>query len=199
MIHIMPDKSVRVTSRFPNGHGTVYFDLEHGNGFTLEHDQYRPEISVVRMTHGYRDFSARYGDPTEAAADFSDLTAMLADRHGTPPPSSPLRLPSSTSPSPGGGKRKGWGWKGAVAGLVIGAIGAHFAPGWRTADTGTVHASALGDALLRPGSGADSDYIPPYRALVPPSPALQPSPIAPARPQPSARPPALAPGFGLQQ
>lgn len=198
MIHIMPDKSVRVTSRFPTGHGIVYFDLEHGNGFTFEHDQYRPEISVVRMTHGYRDFSARYGDPTEAAADFADLAAMLADRHDTPPPSSPLLLPPSTFPS--GAKRKGWGWKGAVAGLAIGAVGGHFATNWRTADSIPVRAATLGDALPRPGARSDGNFIPDARPVIPTLQLAPPSlAAAPAKSSPPSRPPSPAPSFGLQQ
>ncbi len=204
MIHVMPDQSVRVTSRFPNGHGTVYFDLEHGNGFTLEHNQFRSEFSVLRMMHGYKDFSARYGDPAEAEADFADLTTMLADRHCPPPPSllrvqpahASLLLPASTSS--GAARRKGWGWKGVVAGLAIGAIGAHFAPNWRTADTTAVHAAALDDALMRLGSRGD-DFIPSSRPLISPPPALPPNPVAQARPQPPSRPAASAPSFGLQQ
>ncbi len=197
MIHTMPDKTVRVTSRFPDGHSTVYFDLEHGDGFTLEQDRFRPEICTLRMLHGYRNFTARYGDSAEAAADFSELTTMLTDRH-CPPPLALLSLLPSPSTSSGAAKRKGWGWKGAVAGLAIGAIGAHFAPNWRTADTSAVHAAALGDALLHPGSRADDDLPPPTRPLIPP-PALTPNPVAPARPQPPSRPPASVPGFGLQQ
>ena len=155
----------------------------------LEQDQYRSEILVLRMVGGYTDCAARYGDLAEAEADFADLTTMLADRHG----------PLPASACPGGAKRKGWGWKGAVAGLAIGTIGAYFASNWRTADTSAVHAAALGDALLRPGSGADSDLIPPFRALVPPSPALAPNSVASSRQQPPSRPPALGPRFGLQQ
>jgi len=193
VIHTMPDKTVRVTSRFPNGHSTIFFNLERGQGFTLEQDQYRSEVSVLlRMTGCYSDCAARYGDPAEAEADFADLTTLLSDRHH-------LRPPASPSTSSGAAKRKGWGWKGAVAGLAIGAIGAHFAPNWRTADTSAVHAAALGDALLRPGSRSDGDFIPPSRPLIPPPPALPPNPDAPARPQPPSRPPASAPGFGLQQ
>jgi len=205
MIHIMPDQSVRVTSRFPDGHSIVFFDLEIGNGFTVEHNQRRSDIAVVRMMHGYKDFSARYGDPAEAEADFTDLTTMLADRHCSPPPillpvrpaqASLLPAPSASSVSV---RRKGWGWKGAVAGLAIGAIGAHFAPNWRTADTSAVHAAALGDALLHPGSRGDDDFIPPFRPLIPSPSALAPNPVAPPRPQPPSRQPASTPSFGLQQ
>ena len=187
----MPDKSVRVTSRFPNGHSTVYFDLARGHGFTLEQDQNRSEVSVLlRMMGCYSDCAARYGNPAEAEADFADLTTMLGDRH--------CPLPQHSLPPSGAVKRKGWGWKGAVAGLAIGASGAHFAPSWRTADTSAVRAAGLDDAFPRPGSGADSNFIPPSRALIPPSPALQPNPVAPVRQQPPSRPPASAPGFGLQ-
>lgn len=193
MIHTMPDKSVRVTSRFPNGHGTVFFNLERGHGFTLEQDQYRSEVSVLlRMTGCYGDCVARYGVPAEAEADFADLTTMLGDQHHLPPPASP------STPS-GAAKRKGWGWKGAVAGLVIGAIGARFVPHWRTADTSAVHAAAFDDTLLRPGSRADGDFIPSSRPLIPLPPALPPNPVAQGRPQPSSRLPASAPSFGLQQ
>ncbi len=204
MLHVMPDKSVRVTSRFPNGHSTVFFDLERGHGFTLEQDQYRSEISVLRMMGCYSSCAARYGELAEAAADFAELTTMLADRHCPPPPSllpvqpAHASLLPPASPSFGAAKRKGWGWKGAVAGLAIGAIGAHFAPNWRTADTSAVHAAALGDALLPPGSRGDSDLPPPTRPLIPPPPALPPNPVAQARPQPPSRPAASAPSFGLQ-
>jgi len=191
VIHTMPDKTIRVTSRFPNGHSTVFFNLERGQGFTLEQDQYRSEVSVLlRMMGCYSDCAARYGDPAEAEADFADLTTILGDRHHLPPPASP-------STFSGAAKRKGWGWKGAVAGLAIGALGAHFAPNWRTADTSAVHAAALGDALLRPGSRGDDDFIPPSRPLIPP-PAFPPNPVAPATLQPTSRPAASAPGFGLQ-
>jgi len=192
VIHTMPDKTVRVTSRFPDGHGTVYFDLERGQGFTLEQDQYRSEVSVLlRMVGCYSDCAVRYGDPAEAEADFADLTTMLGDRHHLRPPASP------STPS-GAAKRKRWGWKGAVAGLAIGAIGAHFAPNWRTADTSAVHAAALGDGLLPPGFRGDGDLPPPSRPLIPP-PALPLNPVASARPQPTSRAPAPAPNFGLQQ
>ena len=195
MIHAMPDKSVRVTSRFPNGHSTIYFNLdrlERAHGFMLEQDRYRPETFVLHMVGGYSDCAARYGDLAEAEADFADLTTMLADRHHLP-------ATASRSTAFGAVKRKGWGWKGAVAGLAIGAVGAHFAPSWRTADTGAVHAAALGDALPRPGSGADSYFSPPPSgAVIPPSPALPPSPVAPSRQQPPSRPPISAPSFGLQ-
>lgn len=197
MIHTMPDKSVRVTSRFPNGHSTVYFDLEHGEGFTLEQDRCLSEICILRMLHGYRNFTARYGDPAEAAAEFAELTTMLADRH-CPPPSSLSLLPAPSTSS-GVAKRKGWGWKGVVAGLAIGAIGTHYFTSLRMADNSAIHAAALGDALLRPGSRGDGDFIPPSRPLIPPPPALPPNLVAPARQQPPSRPPASAPSFGLQQ
>jgi len=205
MIHVMPDQSVRVTSRFPDGHSIVFFNLEHGDGFTLEQDQYRSEIAVLRMMGCYSSCAARYGEPTEAAADFADLATMLADRHCSPPPTllpvqpAHASLLPPVSSSSGAAKRKGWGWKGVVAGLAIGAIGAHFAPNWRTADTSAVHATALGDTLLRPGSRGDDDLIPPFRPLIPSPPALPPNPAAPPRLQPSPRPPTSAPSFGLQQ
>ena len=205
MIHTMPDKSVRVTSRFPNGHSTVFFDLDRGHGFTLEQDQYRSEISVLRMTGCYSDCGARYGDPAEAEADFADLTTMLGDRHCQVPPALLSLLPTQTAhaslPPPsssGAAKRKGWGWKGAVAGLAIGAVGAHFAPGWRTADNNAVHAVGLADAVPRPGSCAGDDCIPDAHRVVPPSPALPPTPVASSRPQSPSRPPSPTPNFGLQ-
>lgn len=205
MIHVMPDQSVRVTSRFPDGHSIVFFDLEIGNGFTVEHNQLRSDIAVVRMMHGYKDFSARYGNPAEAEADFTDLTTMLADRHCSPPPTllpvrpaqaSLLPAPSASSASV---RRKGWGWKGAVAGLAIGAIGAHFAPSWRTEDTSVVHAAAVRDALLRPSSRVQDDIIPPSTSLTSQLPASPPIPPTPARQPTPSRPPASAPSFGLQQ
>ena len=52
MLHVMPDKTVRVTSRFPDGRSTVYFDLEHGEGFTIEQDRSRPATCTLRMVHG---------------------------------------------------------------------------------------------------------------------------------------------------
>jgi len=197
VIHTMSDKSVRVTSRFPNGHSTVYFDLEHGEGFTLEQDRYLSEICILRMLHGYRNFTARYGDPAEAAADFAELTTMLADRH-CPMPSSLSLLPAPSTSS-GVAKRKGWGWKGVVAGLAIGAIGTHYVTSWRTVDTRGVQAAAFGDALLRPSSRPDSDFIPPHGSVPSQLPAPPPIPAAPAKLPPPSRSPAPAPSFGLQQ
>lgn len=208
MIHSMPDKCVRVTSRFPDGHDIVYFDLDDGTGLTLERNRYDAEISVLRMMHGYKEFAARYGDPAEAAADFADLTTLLADRHGPPSPALPSSLPAQPAhlpllppPStfPGAARRKGWGWKAAVAGLAIGAVGAHFTPGWNTADTSAIRAAAVRDALLRPSSLADGDIISPSASLAPPRPASPPIPPTPARQPPPSRPPASAPSFGLQQ
>jgi len=36
VIHTMPDKTVRVTARFPKGQSIVYFDLGQARGFTLD-------------------------------------------------------------------------------------------------------------------------------------------------------------------
>lgn len=195
MIHAMPDNSVRVTSRFPNGHSTIYFDLDRlggAHGFMLEQDQRRPEIFVLRLVGGYSDSAARYGDLAEAEADFTDLTTMLADRHHLP-------ATASRSTAFGAAKRKGWGWKGAVAGLALGAVGTHFATGWRTADSSAVHAVAFADAVPRPSSCSGDDCIPDARSVIPRQSAPPPAPAAPARVQPSSRPPAPAPNFGLQQ
>ncbi len=201
----MPDKTVRVTSRYPNGRSTVFFDLERGQGFTLEQDQCRSEVFVLRMAGRYGDCAARYGDPSEAEADFADLTTMLGDRHCPPPPALPSSLPTQAThaslPPPsslGAAKRKGWGWKGAVAGLALGAVGTHFATGWRTTDSGAVHAVALADAVPRPSSCSGDDCIPDARSVIQRQPASPPAPAAPARVQPLSRPPAPAPNFGLQ-
>ena len=196
MIHAMPDKSVRVTARFPNGCSTAFFDLERGHGFTLEQDQYRPETFVLRMAGCYSDCAARYGDPSEAEADFADLTTMLGDRHCPPSPA----LPSSPPPSSlGAAKREGWGWMGMVAGLALGAVGTHFATGWRTADTGAIHAAGLGDSVPRLEPRGDGDFIPAHGSSSPPRLAALPSvPAAPATPQSPSRAPAPAPNFGLQ-
>ncbi len=208
MITTMPDKFVRVTSRFPGGRSIVYFDLGRGHGFTLAADPFHSDVTILRMMGCYSDCAARYGDTSEADADFADLTTMLADRHCP----SPSTLPSSMAAQPahvpllpppstlsGQGKRKEWGWKGAVAGLAIGAIGAHFAPSWHTEDTSAVHAAAVRDALLRPSSRADGNIIPPSTSLAPQQPAPSPIPPTPARQPPLPRPPASAPSFGLQQ
>ena len=48
MFHIMPDKTVRVTSRYPKGHGTVFFDLAKAHGFTLEQDGYNSDTLVLQ-------------------------------------------------------------------------------------------------------------------------------------------------------
>ena len=206
MIHPMPDKSVRVTSRFPNGRSTVFFDLERGHGFTLEQDQCRSEVLVLRMAGCYGDCAARYGDPSEAEADFADLTTMLGDRHCPLPPTLPSSLPTPAThaslPPPsslGAAKRKGWGWKGMVAGLALGAVGTHFAPNWRMADTGAIHAAGLGDAVPRLEPRGDGDFIPAHGSSSPPRLAALPSvPAAPATPQSPSRAPAPAPNFGLQ-
>lgn len=121
MIHAMLDESVRVASRFPNGHRAMYCHLDRlggVHGFVLEQDQYRSEIFMLRMVGGYSDCAAHYGDPAEAEADFADLTAMFGDRHHLPPPNS-LSTPF------GSVKRKRWGWKGAVAGPATNALVAH--------------------------------------------------------------------------
>ena len=205
MIHTMPDKTVRVTSRFPNGRSTVFFELERGHGFTLEQDQCRSEVFVLRMAGCYSDCAARYDNPFEAEADFADLTTMLGDRHCPPPPALPSSLPTqathaSLSPlsSLGAAKRKGWGWKGLVVGLALGAVGTHFATGWRTADSSAVHAVAFADAVPRPSSCGGDDCIPDARRVIPPPPAFPPVPAAPAKSPPPSRPPSPAPSFGLQ-
>jgi len=200
VITTMPDKFVRVTSRFPNGRSAVYFDLVRGHGFTLAVDPCHSEVSVLRMMGCYSECAARYGDTSEAEADFADLTTMLTDRHCQSLPPSPALLPSlSPSASPAGARRTGWGWKGAVAGLVIGAICAHSVTNWATTGASAVHTAALGDALLPSGPRADSDLLPPFRPLVPQQPAPSPILAAPAKPQSQPRPPAPAASFGLQQ
>ena len=195
MILAMPDKSVRVTSRFPNGHSTIYFDLDRlggAHGFMLEQDQRCPETFVLRLVGGYSDSAARYGDLSEAEADFTDLTTMLADRHHLP-------VTASRSTAFGAAKRKGWGWKGMAAGLALGAVGTHFATGWRTADTSAIHAAGLGDAVPRLEPRGDGDFIPAHGSSSPPRlAALPPVPAAPATPQSPLRAPAPAPNFGLQ-
>lgn len=199
MIHTMPDASVRVTSRFPKGQSTVYLDLKHARGLTLERDRLRPETLVLRAEGGYGagDFVGRYGGRAEAEADLADLNLMLADRHGPPPP--------PVAP-PGRAGRKGWGWKGAVTGLALGALGAHLVGGWRTADAGTAGPSraALAEGLLPLPSAPSTPSIPPApRAPLARTPAAQQlgpaAPVAPpTRPQAPSQPQASAPTFGLQ-
>jgi len=55
VIHTMPDKTVRVTSRYPKRRGTVYFDLTKAHGFTLEADRYDPETLVLQAVGCYSD------------------------------------------------------------------------------------------------------------------------------------------------
>ncbi len=113
MIHTMPDKTVRVTSRCPKGHGTVCFDLTKAQGFTLEEDRYHPETFVLKAVGCCNDYAACYGDPAEAEADLADLALLLADRHTLPAAPSVPAL-SSTQPSIvlGHARRRVWGWKG---------------------------------------------------------------------------------------
>lgn len=196
MITTMPDKFVRVTSRFPNGRSAVYFDLVRGHGFTLAADPCHSEVSILRMMGCYSECAARYGDASEAEADFADLTTMLADRHCQLPPPSPALLPAPSA-SPAGARRTGWGWKGAVAGLVVGVVGAHFAGGWHGAATAAVP-YAPSPVALRAVPQPDGDLPPVARPSLQP-PALPPALAAPARPQPPSRLPAPAPSFGLQQ
>ena len=44
----MPDRTVRVTSRYPKGHGTVFFDLAKAHGFKLEQDRHDPDTLVLQ-------------------------------------------------------------------------------------------------------------------------------------------------------
>jgi len=198
VIHTMPDKTIRVTSRFPQGQSIIYFGLKSADGFTLEKDSLHPETSWLQMLDGYTSTSARYGSAVEAEADLADLNLMLADRHGPP------LLPAASSIA----RRKRWGWTGAVAGLVLGAVGAYLVTDLHAANVAaraSLHAS-LNDSI-------------PYGPLVPPGPAIAHStatgPIAaqqqtaasipPAPPphqqlqsQTQARAPAPAASFGLQ-
>ena len=119
MIHTMPDKTVRVTSRFPNEQSTVYFDLTRAGGFTLEGDSYRPETFTLKILGGYTSSSAHYAGLVEAEADLADLNLMLADRHSVVAPS-PASVSSPLAAAPCV-RRKGWGWKGALAGRALGA------------------------------------------------------------------------------
>ena len=216
----MPDKTVRVTSRFPGGHGTVYFDLEHGDGLMLEQDRYRSEICILRMLHGYRNFTARYGDPAEAAADFAELTTMLADRHALPA-ASPVPALASTQPpiALGQAKRRGWGWKGTMAGLALGALGAVVITRVSTTDVATDGTALRAAAMARARASASEDSVsqgaawpavpsavPPAGGPILPGPSAAQQPASPAalatapRPQPPAptQPRAAAPSFGLQ-
>lgn len=193
MLHIMPDKTVRVTSRYPKGHGTVFFDLAKAHGFTLEQDGYNPDTLVLQAVGCYGNYTARYGDPVEAEADLADLSLMLADRHTLPAASSVPALPS-TQPSIalGHARRRGWGWKGTMAGLALGALGAAVAT--RTLGTNT----AADDLALR---AADVARALPYDDSLsqrqgatwrdaPPSPRPSlPGPAAAPQAAPSAAPP----------
>lgn len=202
MIHTMPDASVRVTSRFPKGQSTVYLDLKHARGLTLERDLLRPETLILRAEGGYGagDFVGRYGERAEAEADLAGLNLMLADRHGPPSPLSPPVAP------PGRAGRKGWGWKGAATGLALGALGAHFVGGWRAADAG-------GTGPSRASLAESSSPLPPSPST-PPIPAAPRAPLArvpaaqqpvavapvasPVQPQAPAQPQAPIPSFGLR-
>ena len=220
MIHIMPDKTVRVTSRFPDGRSTVYFDLGHGDGFMLEQDRFQPGICTLRMLHGYRNFAARYGDQAEAEADLADLNLMLADRHALPAASSVPALASTQPPiALGPARRRGWGWKGTMTGLVLGALGAAVVTralptgvatdetALRVAAMARARASASEDSLSQGAAWpAVPSSVPPTGRPVPlgPSAAQQPAPAAALalapRPQPPAptQPRAAVPNFGLQ-
>lgn len=215
MLHTMPDKTVRVTSRYPKGHGTVFFDLAKAHGFTLEQDGYNSDTLVLQAVGCYGNYTARYGDPVEAEADLADLNLMLADRHALPAASSVPALASTQPPiALGHAKRRGWGWKGTMAGLALGALGAVVAN--RTfgtnsaADTLALRAADAARALppddgLSQGQGAAWPYVPlPSRPIVPRSAAVQqpaPSAALPAQPrsQPQSPPRPSASNFGLQQ
>lgn len=220
MIHTMPDKTVRVTSRYPKGHGTVYFDLAKANGFTLEEDCYYPETLVLRAVGCYNDFTARYGEPSEAEADFADLNLMLADRHVRPTASSVPVLASTQPPiALGQARRKGWGWKGMMAGLALGALGPVVATRTLTTDVATDETALRAAAMARARASAADDSLsqgaawpavpssvpPAGRPVLPgPSAAQQPAPAAalaaaphPQSPAPT-QPRAAAPNFGLQ-
>ncbi len=207
MIHTMPDKTVRVTARFPKGQSIVYFDLGQAHGFTLEEDRFRPDVSVLHMLGSYSDCGARYGNSDEADADLADLNLMLADRHGHPP----LPPPSGSSPmlpAPSvplvKATHKGRAWLGVFAGLTIGVIGGHFASGWRGADVNAAsparasladtdpYAASLLGASPAAGSPPIARPSNPQQAVSPPP------PVAPARPQSATPTQAPPPGFGLQ-
>lgn len=220
MIHTMPDKTVRVTSRYPKGHGTVYFDLAKAHGFTLEADRYNSDTLVLKAVGCYNDYTAHYGDAAEAEADLADLNLMLADRHALPAASSVPAL-ASTQPAIalGQARRRGWGWKGTMAGLALGVLGAVVAT--RTLTTGVaVDETALrAAAMARARAVASDDSLsqgaawPPVPSSVPPTgrpilpnptAAQQPAPAAalaaaprPQQPAPT-QPRAAAPNFGLQ-
>lgn len=209
----MPDKTIRVTSRFPNGHGTIFFDLAEAHGFTLEEDRHEPHTLVLKAAGCYGAYAARYGDLAEAEADLADLNLMLADRHALPAASSVPTLVSTQPPiALGHAKRRGWGWKGMMAGLALGVLGTVAAT--RTLGTNTaadrlalraadVARATPPDDSFSPGQGAA------WRDVPQPSRPILPAPAATPQPAPSAAPPTpqlqahgapRAPGsnFGLQ-
>jgi hypothetical protein len=210
----MPDKAVRVTSRYPKGHSTVFFDFAKAHGFTLEADRYHPDTLVLQAVGCYGDYTARYGDPVEAEADLAGLNLMLADRHTIPAASSVPALASTQPPiALGHAKRRGWGWKGTMAGLALGVLGSMVAT--RTLGTNTaadrlaLRAADVARALppddsLSQGQGAAWPYVPlPSRPILP-SPAAVQQPASPAalpsqpRLQPPSPPRPSASNFGLQ-
>lgn len=203
MITTMPDKFIRVTSRFPNGRSTVYFDLERGYGFTLEQDQYRSEVSVLRMMGCYSDCAARYGDTAEAEADFADLTTMLGDRHCRLSLPASASLMATPSASVGSGRRRRLVVTGTVIGLVLSIVGASLASSWHWGETSRVSLAVSADPLSRLAESA----------LAPGHPSATPSPAPMSalermaweqvrrQKQQEQQPPAPAsgPSFGLQQ
>ena len=220
MIHTMPDKTVRVTSRYPKGHGTVYFDLAKAHGFTLEADRYNSDTLVLKALCSYNDCIARYGDAVEAEADSADLTLMLAGRH-IRPAASPVPALASTQPpiALGPARRRGWGWKGTMAGLALGVLGAvvvtHAFPtsvatdetALRVAAMARARAAAADDSLSQGAAwpAVPSSVPPTARPILPaPSAAQQPAPAPALAPTPRTQPPAptqprvAAPSFGLQ-
>ena len=212
MLHAMPDKTVRVTSRFGKGHGTVFFDLAKAKGFTLENDCHYPETLVLRAVGCYPDYTARHGDPAEAEADFADLNLMLADRHIRPAASS---VPALASPQPSialdraGRKRRVW--TGAAVGLAFGAVAAavvsHRVGTEAVADRRMPHIPETArDVPPDGGLSQGTAWLAPQRAggpgAAPPSatrqPAPAPVPAAQLRPPPAVPPRPPTPSFGLQ-
>lgn len=217
MLHTMPDKTVRVTSRYPKGHGTVFFDLAKAHGFTLEQDGYNSETLVLQAVGCYGNYTARYGDPVEAETDLADLSLMLADRHALPAaPSVPAQPSTQPSMALGHARRRGWSWKGTMAGLFLGALSAvvatHTLGTSTAADRLALRAADMAratppDDSVSQGQGAAWPNVPLSSRPVLPAPAAvqQPVPSAalPVQPRPQVQPPsrpaASAPGFGLQQ
>ena len=214
MLHTMPDKTVCVTSRYPKGHGTVFFDLAKAHGFTLEQDGYNSDTLVLQAVGCYGNYTARYGDPVEAEADLADLNLMLADRHSLPAASSVPALASTQPPvALGQARRRSWGWKGTIAGLAIGVLGAVVANrslGTSTA-SGSLALRAADTARAMPsdnspsqGQGAGLPYVPlPSRPMLPnPAAVPQAAPPAAQLPQPRMQPQGVprpsASNFGLQ-